>query len=95
MSLGSSATFGSVQQPMGHFGGINDLNLSLDGQTQGVPRGHGRRHSVNVVNKTSSQPSLGSLAFDGFNDGFGAPTASLGGHSRQVSRVDSSWRISE
>jgi protein SSD1 len=95
MSPGSGATFGSVQHPMGQFGGISGLNLGLDGQTQGVPRGHGRRHSVNVVNKTASQPNLGSLAFDGFEDGFGVSAVPLGGHSRQASRVDSSWRISK
>ncbi|KAF8205029.1 SSD1 protein [Pholiota molesta] len=92
MSPGSGATFGNVQPPMGQFGNISGLNLGLDGQTQGVPRGHGRRHSVNVVNKTVSQPNLSSLTYDTFEDGF-APPASMTGHSRQTSRVDSSWRI--
>jgi protein SSD1 len=94
MSPGSGATFGNVQPPMGQFGNISGLNLGLDGQTQGVPRGHGRRHSVNVVNKTVSQPNLSSLTYDTFEDGF-APPASMTGHSRQTSRVDSSWRISK
>jgi len=94
MSPSSGATFGSIQHPMGQFGNISGLNLGLDGQTQGIPRGHGRRHSVNVVNKTVSQPNMGSLSFDNFDDGFSAPTAA-GGHSRQASRVDSSWRISK
>ncbi|KAF9567331.1 SSD1 protein [Agrocybe pediades] len=92
MSPSSGATFGSVQNPMGQFGNLAGLNIGLDGQAQGVPRGHGRRHSVNVVNKTVSQPNMGSLAFDTFDDGFTAP-APAGGHSRQASRVDSSWRI--
>ncbi|KAJ3513274.1 hypothetical protein NLJ89_g3039 [Agrocybe chaxingu] len=93
MSPGAAATFGSVQHPMGQFGNLSGLNLGLDGQPPGVPRGHGRRHSVNVVNKTVSQPAPGSNnLFDGFDDGF-TPAAALGGHSRQVSRVDSSWRI--
>ncbi|KAF9534273.1 hypothetical protein CPB83DRAFT_756498 [Crepidotus variabilis] len=92
MSPGAGANFGSVQNPMGQFGNLNGLNLTLDGQTQGIPRGHGRRHSVNVVNKAASQPNPGLTGFDGFEDGFAAPAA-LGGHSRQVSRVDNSWRI--
>lgn len=92
MSPSSGATFGSVQNPMGQFGNIAGLNLGLDGQTQGVPRGHGRRHSVNVVNKTASQPNIGSLVYDGFDDNF-VPPVPIGGHSRQTSRVDSSWRI--
>lgn len=90
----SSAAFGNVQHPMGQFGNVGGLNLGLDGQTQGVPRGHGRRHSVNVVNKTVSQPSLSNLGYEGFDDGFTA-SGVMGGHSRQTSRVDSSWRISE
>jgi protein SSD1 len=80
---------------MGQFG-IG--NVGLDGQAQ-VPRGHGRRHSVNVVNKPG-QPGNGSISYsnpygpqDGFDDGF-APPPGFGGHSRQVSRADSSWRIS-
>jgi protein SSD1 len=82
------------QQAMGQFGNLSSLGLGLDGQPQGVPRGHGRRHSVNVVNKASQ----GSISYsspyvqDGFDDGF-APPAALGGHARQASRADSSWRI--
>lgn len=90
MSPGA-ASFGSIQNPMGQFGNIG-LNVGLDGQAQGIPRGHGRRHSVNVVNKTASQPNPGT-GFDGFDDGFLPP--GVGGHSRQASRVDSSWRISK
>ena len=78
---------------MGRFTNVNGLNLGLDGQTQGAPPGHGRRHSVNVVNKSTSQPSTGTATFDGFDDGF-VPQVP-GGHSRQASRADSSWRISE
>ncbi|KAI0068729.1 RNB-domain-containing protein, partial [Artomyces pyxidatus] len=78
--------------------GLGNLNMGLDGQSQGVPRGHGRRHSVTVVNKTGSQPGLGSISYsnqipqDGFDDGF-APPPGFGGHSRQASRADSSWRL--
>jgi protein SSD1 len=68
------------------------VGVGLDGQPQGVPRGHGRRHSVNVVNKAASQSSV-SVGQDGYEDGF-TPTAALGGHSRQVSRADSAWRLS-
>ena len=78
---------------MGQFASVNSLNLGLDGQTQGVPLGHGRRHSVNVVDKSSSQPGTGTISYDGFDAEITAP--SLGGHSRQASRADSSWRISE
>lgn len=78
---------------MGRFTNVNGLNLGLDAQTQGVPPGHGRRHSVNVVNKSASQPGTGTANFDGFDDGF-VPQLP-GGHSRQASRADSSWRISE
>jgi protein SSD1 len=71
--------------------GLRNVGVGLDGQPQGVPRGHGRRHSVNVVNKSGSQSNVG-IGQDGFEDGF-APPAALGGHSRQVSRADSSWRL--
>ncbi|KAG6902228.1 hypothetical protein C0995_002860 [Termitomyces sp. Mi166 len=95
ISPSAGATFGNLQNPMGQFGNLSGLNLGLDGQTQGIPRGHGRRHSVNVVNK-SAQPGIGSISYpysgqDGFDDGFTPP--SFNGHSRQVSRADSSWRI--
>jgi len=94
MSPGAGAAFGSIQNPMGQFGNLGGLNLTLDGQTQGIPRGHGRRHSVNVVNKAVSQPNPGTVGFEGFEDGFATPAA-MGGHSRQVSRADNSWRISK
>lgn len=98
MGPGVGNTFGGLQNPMGQFGSLGGLNLPQDIQNQGLPRGHGRRHSVNVVNKGSGQPGMGSISFpytgqDGFEDGFAPP--SFGGHSRQVSRADSSWRISK
>ena len=68
--------------------GLRNVGVGLDGQPQGVPRGHGRRHSVNVVNKSASQSNAG-IGQD-FDDGF-APPSALGGHSRQVSRADSTW----
>lgn len=78
------------QTLMGQLG-LRNVGVGLDGQPQGVPRGHGRRHSVNVVNKSASQSNVG-MGQDGFEDGFAPPTA-LGGHSRQVSRADSAWRL--
>ncbi|KAL4075813.1 SSD1 protein [Scleroderma citrinum] len=83
--------------PIPQFNGMNNLGLGFDHQPTGLPRGHGRRHSVNVVNKANtSHGSAGSISFpytaqDGFDDGFAPP--GFGGHSRTTSRVDSSWRI--
>ncbi|KIK68095.1 hypothetical protein GYMLUDRAFT_36925 [Collybiopsis luxurians FD-317 M1] len=89
--VGSGASFNVPQNnAMGQFGNLAGLGLGLDGQTQGVPRGHGRRHSVNVVNKGPGA-SIGGFN-DGFDDGF-TPPANFNGHSRQVSRADNSWRI--
>ncbi|KAF8843134.1 RNB-domain-containing protein [Paxillus ammoniavirescens] len=83
--------------PMGQFNSMGNLGVGTpDSQPSGLPRGHGRRHSVNVVNKSSiAHSSGGSVSFpysgqDGFDDGFTPP---FGGHSRTTSRVDSSWRI--
>ena len=81
---------------MGQFNSMANLGISPDSQPAGLPRGHGRRHSVNVVNKSTTQNNNGSVSFpysgqDGFDDGFTSP---FGGHSRTTSRVDSSWRIS-
>lgn len=82
---------------MGQFNSMANLGIGPDSQPAGLPRGHGRRHSVNVVNKSStSHNNLGSVNFpysgqDGFEDSFTSP---FGGHSRTTSRADSSWRIS-
>ncbi|KAI0723289.1 RNB-domain-containing protein [Earliella scabrosa] len=92
MSMGLNA-FGGPQSAMGQFGSMSGLGMGLDGQPSNVPRGHGRRHSVNVLNKTGG-PSLAALGFshsaDGFDDGF-IPPVGLGGAGH--SRSDSSWRI--
>lgn len=83
--------FAGPQAAMGQFG-QGGLGLP-DTQGQGIPRGHGRRHSVNVLNKSTAQPSIGSMfanSQDGFDDGF-VPPPGLGGHTRS----DSSWRISK
>jgi len=92
---------GNFQNPMTQFGNLASLGIGLDGQSQTTPRGHGRRHSVNVVNKnggSQSNTGLGTFAFpsiqETFEDGFTPPSGFNGGHSRQVSRADSTWRIS-
>jgi protein SSD1 len=72
--------------------GLANVSVGLDGQPQGMLRGHGRRHSVNVVNKSASQSNVG-VGQDGYEDGFAPPATGLGGHSRQVSRADSTWRL--
>ena len=100
MGAGNSIMY--PQNTIGQFGNLN-MNVGLDGQNQGMPRGHGRRHSVNVVNKTGGSVGLatslsygGAYAQEGFDDGFTPSAAAFGSHSRQPSRVtDSSWRISE
>jgi len=67
-----------------------------------LPRGHGRRHSVNVLNKGhNSQPSqfFSYNGVDGFDDGFQPPANAPPvptQHNRNASRTaDSSWRISK
>ncbi|EJD53591.1 RNB-domain-containing protein [Auricularia subglabra TFB-10046 SS5] len=102
----------STQVPMGmgfgNFGAnalafptSGNVGLGLDQGGLNIPRGHGRRHSVNVLNKTPTSstfntPFQNQGPFgEGFEDGF-APPAQIpgGGHARTMSRVDSSWRIS-
>lgn len=100
MSLSGGGAFRMMQNQMGAFGNVGGLGLGLDGQPQGIPRGgHNRRHSVNVLNKSNDNQAINAYGMgynttqDDFDDGFGAP-AGVGGHSRQVSRVDSTWRMS-
>ncbi|KAI6105535.1 SSD1 protein [Pisolithus sp. B1] len=88
MGLGGANNLPAFNTAMGQFNGMSGLGYGLDNQP-GLPRGHGRRHSVNVVNKSST--AHGSVGSDGFDDGFTPP--GFGGHSRTTSRVDSSWRI--
>jgi protein SSD1 len=96
MAGGPGANF---QNPMGQFANLPSMGVGLDGQTQNISRGHGRRHSVNVVNKNTGNTGSNSFAFpstqEGFDDGFTPPPGFNGGHSRQVSRADSTWRISK
>lgn len=98
MGLGGTSNLPPFSAAMGQFNGMSGLGLGLDNQPGGLPRGHGRRHSVNVVNKSNTaHGNLGSVSFpysgqDGFDDGF-TPPPGFGGHSRTTSRVDSSWRI--
>ncbi|KIK32195.1 hypothetical protein CY34DRAFT_19214 [Suillus luteus UH-Slu-Lm8-n1] len=94
--MGGNLDVNAFNSPMGQFNSMSNLGLGPDNQPAGLPRGHGRRHSVNVVNKPS--PAQRSISFpysgqNGFNDGF-APPPSFGGHSRTtLLKADSSWRI--
>lgn len=96
--------FGGMQGPMGNFGamGLNNgmgMGMGLPAeQNPNMPRGHGRRHSVNVINKSpGGGETLGQSNYpynqgnDGYEDGFAPPPS--GGHVRQASRSDASWRI--
>lgn len=91
------APFAGGQAAMGQFGQLGDLGVGAGSLPTGVPRGHGRRHSVNVLNKSNTQPGLGNMfasSQDGFDDGFIAPTGlpgNTGGHGHS----DSTWRISK
>ncbi|CAE6457234.1 unnamed protein product [Rhizoctonia solani] len=98
---GGMGNFGGNLQggPMGNFGNVNlngGLGLGMPPeQNPNAPRGHGRRHSVNVINKSpGGGETLGQFNYsydqDGYGDGF-APAPS--GHNRQASRSDASWRI--
>ena len=93
MGMGLGAGLGGQQNPMGQFGQLGNLGLGLDGQPGGIPRGHGRRHSVNVLNKTNGPQGLSASIhannLDGFDDGFVPPAALNNGHARN----DSTWRI--
>lgn len=91
----AAASFGANPAAPGQYGNMG--MMGLDGQPQGLPRGHGRRHSVNVVNKQGA-PMGGSISYpnpyngqqEGYDDGFAPP---FNAHSRQVSRADNSWRL--
>lgn len=64
-----------AQNPINSLSNLSGLGMGLDGQAAGIPRGHGRRHSVNVLNKTVGQ-SIGSFedgGFEPFDDGFNQP----------------------
>lgn len=93
-------SMGAFGGTMGQFGAPMP-GLGMDNQ-QGIPRGHGRRHSVNVLNKGAGPNA--SISYpnpyaqqnqDGFDDGFTAPPPMQGAHSRQASRADTSWRMSK
>ena len=80
-----------------HFGNagqyISPSSLNFD-LPLALPRGHGRRHSVNVVNKGVSPgaPASFPLSHDNFEDGFSIH-GNTSNHSRHQSRSDSIWRI--
>lgn len=91
-----------VGMPGGAFGGaaMGQFGAQMPGigadAQGGMGRGHGRRHSVNVLNKSpgASFSYSNNFAQEGFDDGF-APPPAMTAHSRQASRADSSWRMSE
>ena len=93
-------SMGAFGGAMGQFGApMQGLGMDIP---QGIPRGHGRRHSVNVLNKTNgpnasiSYPNAyGQQHQDNFDDGFTAPPPVQAAHSRQASRADTSWRMSK
>ena len=100
---GGMGSFGGMQGgTMGNFGagmGLNNgVGLGLPAeQNPNAPRGHGRRHSVNVINKSpGGGETLGQFNYpynqanEGYEDGFAPPPS---GHNRQASRSDASWRI--
>ncbi|KAH7105526.1 SSD1 protein [Auriculariales sp. MPI-PUGE-AT-0066] len=85
------------------FPSVPQAGLGLDQGGINIPRGqHGRRHSVNVLNKTPTattfnapfnQSNFGGEAFD---DSYAQSSSVPGnGHARTMSRAaaDSSWRI--
>ena len=92
----SPGGFNNNAPGQGQYGNLG--MMGLDGQPQGLPRGHGRRHSVNVLNK-QGVPTGGSVSYpnpyngqqEGYEDGFAPP---FNAHSRQVSRADNGWRMS-
>lgn len=87
---------GAFGGAMGQFG-AQLPGVGLDNQN-GAPRGHGRRHSVNVVNKTASANASVSypstFTQENFDDSF-VQAPAMNTHSRQASRADSSWRMSK
>ncbi len=90
--VGMPSAFGAAA--MGQFGAqMPSIGADAQGAMQ---RGHGRRHSVNVLNKSpgASISYSNSYTQDGFDDGFSPPPA-MTAHSRQASRADSTWRMSK
>ncbi|KAG8761464.1 hypothetical protein FRC14_003877 [Serendipita sp. 396] len=82
-------------QPPAPAGGFVGGGMGLDQ----APKGHGRRHSVNVLNKGhASQPSqfFSYSGVDEFDENFQTPANAPPvptQHNRNASRADSSWRI--
>ncbi|KEP54322.1 putative cell wall biogenesis protein phosphatase SSD1 [Rhizoctonia solani 123E] len=96
---GGMGNFGSLPgAPLGNFGNVNlngGLGLGMPHEQNPNARGHGRRHSVNVINKSpAGGETLGQFNYpyeqEGYGDGFAPPPT---GHNRQASRSDASWRI--
>lgn len=101
-AFGMPGSLGGYGIPGMGLPGLDQSALGLGLSSTGPRAQHGRRHSVNVINKNtgplggdlSSSPSYNANNLDGFDDGFTAPSGP-GGHSRQASRADTSWRNSE
>jgi protein SSD1 len=80
---------------------VNSFGSGMGLDQASMPKGHGRRHSVNVLNKGhAAQPSqfFSYNGVDGFDDGFQPPPDAPPvptQHNRGASKADSSWRISE
>lgn len=96
---GGVGSYGMPGMGMTNLDASGALGLGL-GAAPGVRGQHGRRHSMNVINRNagsiggdiSGSPNFGVSNLEGFDDGF-AP-AGGGGHSRQPSRADPTWRNS-
>lgn len=92
--------FAGPQSAMGQFGQMPNMGMGLEQQQQGIPRGHGRRHSVNVLNKSATQPGMGSISMfgnvaEGYEDGFAPPAGMPQPGAPQHNRSESAWRISK
>lgn len=102
-AFGMPGSIGGYGMPGMGLPGIDHASaLGLGLPAAGARAQHGRRHSVNVLNKSTGplggdmggSPSFIPNNLDGFDDGFAAP-GGAGGHSRQASRADPSWRNGE
>lgn len=92
--------FQNNYQPPAPVSSFTGGGMGLDQAS--IPKGHGRRHSVNVPSKGhASQPSQ-FFSYNGIDDldgGFqapaNAPPVPITQHNRNPSKADSSWRISK
>ena len=89
------ASLGNQFSAMGQFAVPSNIGFDLP---QGFPRGHGRRHSVNVINNKGngigSSTNFPSVPFDNYEEEYSTQPG-ISSHSRQSSHNESSWRISK